>query len=111
MARWEGETMADLTRDEVCTISGTARSLESLAEDILAAGNAAEGIDECGADTLARIVRLLDNAEGSLRWLRSDLDRINYAADGRGELCDECENPVDECECAENSLDRLEDGE
>jgi hypothetical protein len=111
MARWEGETMADLTRDEVCTIGGTARSLESLAEDILEASSAAEGIDECGADSLARIVRLLDSAEDSLRWLRSDLDRINYAADGRGELCDECENPVDECTCDENGLDRLEDGE
>jgi hypothetical protein len=111
MAQWEGETMADLTRDEVCTIAGTARSLESLAEDILEAGKEAENIDECGADSLARIVRLLNSAENSLRWLRGDLDRLNDEVDGRGELCDECENPVDECTCDENGLDRLEDGE
>lgn len=101
--------MATLTRDEQDEVAGTSRSLESIAEELLEARDLAEGVED--ADDLDRIVRLLRSASGALRWLHADLDRLNDKAQDRGELCDECEQPEDECTCAEDAQDELEDGE
>lgn len=89
--------MATLTRDEQDTIAGNYRSLESLAEELLDAATIAEDVED--ADDLDLIVCLLGSVYSALRWLHGDLDRLNDTVQGRGDLCDECERPEDECEC------------